>query len=256
MISFVLLSTLLAALALVLLLRRAPVRADGPASPADAAIATTRPSRALAVTLAGAVLAVAVGGYAWIGSPTLLPVTPGALGAVADGNPTPESAAAGEAIAATLRERAEKHPAEALAWYRWARAELAIGRMPEAAQGYRRALSLRPNDPDLLADAADVLAVVSGGRLDGEPMQLVDRALAADPNHVKALALRGSYLLTHHDFPGAIAAWQKALKAAPPDDPAAAYIRQQIEALRAMAMGAAPTAAAASGGAPADASGR
>jgi cytochrome c-type biogenesis protein CcmH len=115
--------------------------------------------------------------------------------------------------------------------------------MPEAVQGYRRALALRPKDPDLLADAADVFAVAAGGRLDGEPMQLVERALAADPNHVKALALQGSWLVTRHDFAGAIAAWQKALKAAPPGDPIGAYIGHQIEALRAMAAGMPPPGA-------------
>jgi len=238
---FILLSTLLAALALALLLRRAPARADGPATPADAAIAATRPSRALGMALALVVVGVALGGYAWVGSPRLLPVTPAAYGG---DSPTPESTAAGEAIAASLRERAEKNPQDALAWYQWARAELGVGHMPQAVQGYRRALALRPNDPDLLADAADVFAVAAGGRLDGEPMQLVDRALAADPNHVKALALQGSWLVTRRDFAGAIAAWKKAMKAAPPGDPIGAYIGHQIEALRAMAAGMASQGAA------------
>jgi cytochrome c-type biogenesis protein CcmH len=121
-------------------------------------------------------------------------------------------------------------------------------------QGYRRALALRPKDPDLLADAADVLAVAAGGRLEGEPMQLVERALAVDPNHVKALALQGSYLLTQRDVRGAIAAWQKAMKSAQPGDPVGAYIGHQIEALRAMAAGMAPGAAA-SGAVPSPAPG-
>jgi cytochrome c-type biogenesis protein CcmH len=251
MTSFVFLSALLAALALLLLLRRTPARADGPGTPADAAIAATRPSRGLGLTLAGIVLVVALGGYAWVGSPKLLPVTPGAFGG---DSPTPESTAAGEAIAATLHERALQHPQEAMAWYQWARAEIAAGRMSEAVEGYRRALELRPKDPDLLADAADVMAVAAGGHLEGEPMQLVDRALAADPNHVKALALKGSYLITQHDVPGALAAWKKAMKSASPDDPIAAYIAHQVEALRAMAAGMAtgmaPPGPAASTGAP------
>ena len=37
-----------------------------------------------------------------------------------------------------------------------------------------------------------------------EAMQLVDRALAVDPNHVKALALKGSYAMTQRDFRGAL----------------------------------------------------
>jgi cytochrome c-type biogenesis protein CcmH len=238
---FVLLSTLLAALALVLLLRRAPARAAADGIGADEAVAATRPSRGLAVALAGLVAAVAIGGYAWVGSPRLIPVAPGAF---AGDSPTPESTAAEEAIAAALHERALKRPEDAIAWFQWARAELALGHMAEATEGYRHALALRPKDPDLLADAADVFAVAAGGRLEGEPMQLVERALAVDPNHVKALALKGSYLVTRRDFAGAIAAWDRALKAAPADDPIAAFIGHQIAALRAMAAGMAPAAPA------------
>jgi cytochrome c-type biogenesis protein CcmH len=86
-----------------------------------------------------------------------------------------------------------------------------------------------------MADLADVLAVVAQGRLDGEPIQLVDRALAIDPNHVKALALKGSYAMTQRDFRGALTAWNHALKVAPPDDPIAEFLKSQLDGMRDMA---------------------
>jgi cytochrome c-type biogenesis protein CcmH len=227
---FALLSALLAALALALLLvRRGPLPAAG--APADEAIAATRPSRHQALVLAGIVVAVAAAGYAWIGSPALLPVTPTALRVE---TATPDTMAAAQAIATALHAKAEKNPNDAVAWFQWARAELDIDHPAQAAEGYRKAIALRPNDADLLADGADVLAVAAQGRLEGEPMQLVDRALAIDPNHLKALALKGSGALERHDFAGALAAWEQALKVAPHGDPIAHYLARQVEALRAM----------------------
>ena len=84
-----------------------------------------------------------------------------------------------------------------------------------------------------------MLAASGNGSLDGEPIKLVDKALAIDPNHVKALALKGSWDMTQRDFRGALVAWNQALKVAPPDDPIAQFLRQQIDAMREMAQRAA-----------------
>jgi cytochrome c-type biogenesis protein CcmH len=232
---FILLSVVLAVLALGILVYRGPVVAHV-TDPATAAIAVTRPTRGLVIALGLLIVAVAAGGYAGIGSPGLLPVTP-------DAPPGPGPAA--DAQLATLQARAEQHPADAGGWFQAARAQLALGHAPEAASDYRSALALRPNDANLLADLADVLAVVSQGRLDGEPMQLVDRALAIDPNHVKALALKGSYAMTQRDFRTALDAWNQALKVAQPDDPIAQFLRTQLDGMREMAAQASGAASAA-----------
>jgi cytochrome c-type biogenesis protein CcmH len=230
---FLLLAAVLAALALsMLLVLRGPTPAAG--APAEGAIAATRPSRGLALALAGVVLVVAASGYAWVGSPGLLAVTPTALRVE---TATPETAEAAQAIATVLHARAEKNPKDPAAWFQWARAELDADHPELAAEGYRKAIALRPNDPDLLADGADVLAVAAHGRLEGEPMQLVDRALAIDPNHLKALALKGSAALEHHDFAGALAAWEQALKVAPHGDPIGHFLARQVAGLREMMAG-------------------
>jgi cytochrome c-type biogenesis protein CcmH len=104
-----------------------------------------------------------------------------------------------------------------------------------AVDDYRLAAALRPNDANVLADLADMLAATGNGSLDGEPIQLVDRALAIDPNHVKALALKGSYAMTQRDFRTALGAWNQALKVAQPDDPIAQFLRTQLDGMRAMA---------------------
>ncbi len=231
---FVLLSVALAAISLALLAWRRPVAAHV-TDPATAALAVTRPTRGLVIVLGLVIAVVAGGGYVLKGSPLLLPVTP-------DAPPGPGPAA--DAQLAVLQARAEQRATDVEAWYGAARGQLSLGHAPEAAADFRRALALRPNDPTLLADAADVLAVVNGGSLDGEPIQLVERALAADPNHVKALALKGSYAMTRRDFRTALESWNHALKVAQPDDPVAQFLRNQVDEMRQMAEQAAASAPA------------
>jgi cytochrome c-type biogenesis protein CcmH len=234
MILFVLLALALGAATLALLAWR-PAVAAHVTDPATAAAAAARPSRALVLGTAAALVVVGAGGYGIVGSPGLLPVTP-------DAPPGPGPAA--DAQLAALQQRAERHPADAAAWVAAARAQLELDHADVAARDYRRAVELRPKDADLLADLADVLAVVAQGRLDGEPMQYVERALAADPDHVKALALKGSWAMTQRDFRTALESWDHALRVAPPGDPIAAFLRKQLEQMRAMAAGAAAAARA------------
>jgi len=234
---FVILSLALAAATLAILAWRGPA-VTHVTDPATAAAAVMRPTRGLVVALAALIGLVAIGGYAWIGSPRMLPVTP-------DAAPGPGPAL--EAQAEVLQARAEARPDDAAGWMQAARLQAMLNHGPAAVADFRKLVALRPNDANVLADLADMLAATSGnGNLDGEPIQLVDRALAIDPNHVKALALKGSWAMTQRDFRTALTAWNQALKVAQPGDPIAQFLRQQMDDMRAMAQRAA--AAASSGG--------
>jgi cytochrome c-type biogenesis protein CcmH len=232
---FVILSFALAVAALAILAWRGPAVAHV-TDPATAAAAVARPTRGLVLMLALLIAVVAVGGYAWIGSPRLLAVTP-------DAPPGPGPAA--DAQVAVLQSRAEQEPLDARRWVEAARAQAMLNHGDAAVGDYRKAVALRPDDANLLADLADMLAAVGTGRLDGEPIQLVDRALAIDPNHVKALALKGSWAMTHRDFRAALTAWNQALKVAQPDDPIAQFLRGRMDDMRAMAAQVAASSAAA-----------
>ena len=234
---FVILSLLLFAATLAILVWRGPAVAHV-TDPATAAAAVARPTRGLVLALALLIAVIVGGGYAWIGSPSLLPVTP-------DAPPGPGPAA--DAQVAVIQERADKHPGDANGWTQAARAQAMLNHGPAAVADYRKAAALRPNDANVLADLADMLAATGNGNLDGEPIALVDRALAIDPNHVKALALKGSWAMTRRDFRAALQAWNHALAVAPPDDPIAQFLRSQLEGMRELAVRAAAAASAASG---------
>ncbi len=233
---FALLSLLLFAATLAILVWRGPAVAHV-TDPDTAAEAVTRPTRGLVIVLSALILVVAAGGYAWVGSPRLLPVTPDAA---------PGPGAAADAQVAVMQARAEKHPDDANGWIQAARAQAMLNHATAAVDDYRRAAALRPNDANVLADLADLLAATGNGSLDGEPIQLVERALAIDPNQVKALALKGSYAMSQRDFRTALTAWNQAIKVAQPGDPIAQYLRTQLDGMREMAARAASAPAAGS----------
>jgi len=127
-----------------------------------------------------------------------------------------------------------------------ARTYYALQRFPEAVAAFERVGEAGIRDPDYLADYADALAVVQGGKLAGKPLELVKRALALDPDHLKALALAGSEAFARKDFETAVAYWERVRKAAPPDSEFAQSVAASIdEARRLGGLGAAAPAASA-----------
>jgi cytochrome c-type biogenesis protein CcmH len=84
-----------------------------------------------------------------------------------------------------------------------------MGRFDDAVAAFREASARSSQqDPALLADWADALAMKQQ-TLQGEPTQLIARALALDPRQSKALALSASAALERKDYDAAIAEWEK-----------------------------------------------
>lgn len=185
----------------------------------DGGTGTAMPARGVgrvaAPLIAFAVSALAVGLYTLLGSPQAL--EPAAVAA----NPQGDSHSLTEEqisqmvdkLAARLNERS----GTAEDWLMLARSYQLLGRYGEAAAAYAKVAGMMPGDAGVLADYADVLAMAQNRRLQGEPERLIARALAADPNNLKALALAGSAAFERKDYDGAIAQWQKILSQVPPD---------------------------------------
>lgn len=202
----------------------------GNAAPAGGSpAAPDRPSARLLTLLTLGVLLLAVAGYLWKGSPGPAP----AAQAVEQGSEAHSSKA--EQIAAMtdkLAERLKDRPDDVEGWTMLARSYAVLGRHPEALQAFGTALKLRPNDPVLITDYADSLAVSKGSRLDGEPIQLVQRALQLDPNNLKALYLSGTYAYNLQDYAGAVKTWEKLVQVAPPGNVFAREVEPAIAEAR------------------------
>jgi cytochrome c-type biogenesis protein CcmH len=169
--------------------------------------AAARARRWVPLAVAAVIPVIAVSLYFWVGNPA-------ALDPAARTAPDAAHSVTSEQIAAMvdrLAERLKQTPEDAEAWVMLARSFGVIGRFDESAQAYAHVTKLVPNDAGLLADYADVLGMARGRRLEGEPYEIVKRALKADPNHVKSLALAGSAEFELRHFAAAVAYWERIL---------------------------------------------
>ena len=196
--------------------------------------AVPRASGRLQAILGGGVIVLAAVGYALTGSPHLAGVshTPREAAAQAGtGEPEVSEAQVLEMVQ-KLADRLKEQPDDAVGWTMLARAYSAMGRVDEAVPAFRKAIELSGEVPDLLADLADTLGAQNNGRLEGEPMKLVERALAIDPKNLKALALSGSFAFDGRDYATAVRQWEQVAQALPPDSAFLAQVRASIAQAR------------------------
>ena len=148
-----------------------------------------------------------------------------------------------------LAERLKNNPDEVQGWVMLARSYAVLGRFDEAAAAYAHAAARLPGDAQVLADYADALAMAQGRRLQGEPEKIIARALQADPDNVKALALAGTVAFEKQDYASAVAHWERILRLVPQDSDLAQSVRASVAEAQALAgRGAAPQARVAAPG--------
>ena len=159
-----------------------------------------------------------------------------------------------EKMVAEFAIKMEKDPSNLKGWAMLARSYRILGRNEDAAKAYARAGSFIDDDPQLLADYADVLATNASGSFAGKPLQLINQALKLDPNNLMALWLSGTADYTSGNYKAAVQIWEKLAQQLPPDTDEARAIQGSIAEARAKGgLAAAPTSA---GAAPAVSSGK
>jgi len=132
-----------------------------------------------------------------------------------------------------LAARLKANPSDLPGWARLARAYKVLGRLPESEEAYVKAGKLVDTDPDMLTDFADLLATRAGNNLAGRPLALVNKALALNPLHPKALMLSGSAAFGRADYAGAVAQWEKLLPVFQPGSRDAEWVLSSIADARA-----------------------
>jgi cytochrome c-type biogenesis protein CcmH len=209
----------------------ARVLEESEASPARAAAPPGRAGAWSAAIVGAALPLAAVVLYLLLGAPQALSpqAQQAAAGQAGDPHFTPAQI---EDLVQRLQAKLDREPANAEGWTMLARTYYVLQRFPEAVSAFERAAALAPDAPDLLADYADALAAAAGGTLEGPPLQLVQRALAIDPAHWKALALAGTAAFNRQDYRQAVAYWERLEPTLPPESDVARSIAASIAEAR------------------------
>ncbi|MGC2518442.1 MAG: c-type cytochrome biogenesis protein CcmI, partial [Burkholderiales bacterium] len=194
----------------------------------DEAAGKPRRARAAALAMGFAVPLVALAIYLVIGNPQAL--APGFAGG--DDPDHGLTAQQIQTLVDRLAARLKEKPDDGEGWAMLGRSYGALGRFADASAAYAEAVARLPQDAQLLADYADTLAMTQGRRLQGEPEKLVARALQADPDNVKALALAGTVAFEKKDYAGAVGHWERILDLVPQDADFTQSLRASIAEAR------------------------
>ena len=199
------------------------------ARPEGQAAATSNASRPLAIALMVALPVLAIAGYGLLGRPQAVdPATTTAK--------PPMTQAQIEAMVARLAERMKENPNDTKGWIMLARSYKTLGRVAEAAEAYAKVEKEIADQPDLLVDYAESLAMAgqgTRGSLRGKPTQLVEQALKVDPEHPHALLMAGAAAMERGDKAKAIAYWEKLLPMVDPGSEVETMLRGSIDKLKA-----------------------
>ncbi|MBK8323165.1 MAG: c-type cytochrome biogenesis protein CcmI [Betaproteobacteria bacterium] len=200
-------------------------------APAEAQAAGSKRPWPAAIAFAMLVPACAFGFYLWVGLPAALDPS-----AVAAGGPGGTQGAFGdhqmEELVVQLAQKVRERPDDVQGWNLLARSYNAMGRNQDALEAYAHLAKIAPNDPQVLADYADALALARGKNLSGEPAEIIQRALKIDPKHPKSLALAGTVTLNEGKFAESVGYWERLYTALPPDSQDLGEIRNIIEDVR------------------------
>ena len=179
-----------------------------PADGDDTVAAVRGASRKTAIVVAVLLPLLAIGGYVLLGKPQALDP----LATVQPATMTPEKI---QSMVAGLAEKLKANPDDAQGWLMLGRSYKMLGRNAEAAEAYGKGEAAMVDDPDMLTDYADLLAMLAGGSLDGKPLALINKALHVDPDHVLALWLAGTASFNRRDYADAAVFWERAVKLLP-----------------------------------------
>ena len=173
---------------------------------------STRGGSLQAMAVGVAVMIGATSLYAYLGQPAGL--DPVQLAATIESRRAVDPNDANAAIE-QLAQRLKTQPENTEAWTILARSLNAMGRYADASRAYKNLTTLAPHDAQLLTEYAGSVAMAQGESLQGEPEQILARALAAEPGNTKALSLSGSAAFERGEYDAAIALWNKVLALAP-----------------------------------------
>ena len=178
-----------------------------------------RRQRRLAAAISAFAIGAAIGLYALLGTPAALDP------AMREAPRTLDDAIA------RLQDELQRNPAQPDGWRLLGRALAGQGNLAESRDAFARAATLRPDDADVLAEAAEARAKADPQhRFDQQAVAMLEHALQRDPKHQRSRWFLGIAKRQSGDATGAAAMWEPLL--AEVDATTAAALRPQLDAAR------------------------
>jgi len=137
-------------------------------------------------------------------------------------------------MVAKLAARLEKEPNDVEGWEMLAHSYVALERYAEAAQAYEKLLALgNQQNPKMLVDYAEVLALLDKGQFNPKSMVLLQSALKIEPNDQEALWLLGLAAVQMTDYQTALGYWERLQTLLPAEaDKAKQQLAEQLTKVR------------------------
>ena len=208
---------------------------------ANSLASTSKPDRRMALVLLLLIPLASIFIYYKIGSPISVTIPQATPNTIAPETMDAVSAAEHNAMAGDLAPLLEmlktklvKNPEDGTGWALLARSYVELRRHAEAVPAYEKAVKAIPDDPQLLADYADALAVVNNS-LSGKPEELANQALKLDPHHVKALLLAATAAFNQKDYKVAIKHWEQLQQDLPADSEVMPDVKAALSEVYALA---------------------
>ncbi|MDP1652262.1 MAG: tetratricopeptide repeat protein [Rhodocyclaceae bacterium] len=159
------------------------------------------------IGLLGALPAVTVGLYLYLGVPTILKEQ-----ALMQAQASYDT----DAMIKALEDKLKAQPDDAEGWYALGRAYIALQRLDDAELALAKSARLAPKDAKMLAQYAEAIALKTGS-LEGRPLELVMQALELDYEEEKALELAGLAAYQQEKWAESLHFWRRLMKKLPKD---------------------------------------
>lgn len=110
-----------------------------------------------------------------------------------------------------LSARLQKEPNNAEGWYMLGRSYMSLGQYENAVSAFEKTNQLMPNNPTIMLRYADALTMIVGGKIQGKPFELIQKALKLSPNDTTGLWLAGMGYEEQGEYNKAISYWNRLL---------------------------------------------
>lgn len=172
--------------------------------------------------------------YLSVGAPQMLdvPAPPAQATATSTATPANPSQTDLNTMIAKLEARLKQTPDDIKGWLMLGRTNMYTKAYAKAVDAFAQADKLQADDPNILIQYADALAMANDGRMDGKPNEMVFRALALDPINTKGLWLAGMAKAEQGEFQAALDYWLKLQPMIAGDAQSAAEVQELIAQVR------------------------